>query len=49
VTVNKSAVPFFDFLKSIDPFIFKNGVITVQPGKQSQILLDATKSIEQAF
>jgi hypothetical protein len=48
-TVNKNAIPSFDFSKSIDPFIFKNGVITVQPGKQSQILLDATRSIDQAL
>ena len=49
VTVERNAIDLFDFSKNIDPFIFRNGVITVQPGKQSQVLIDSTKRIEQAL
>ena len=48
-TVNKNALQSFYFSKNIDPFIFKNGIYTVQPGKQSQILTESIQSIEHAF
>ncbi len=48
-TVNQNALKSFDFSKTIDPSIFRNGVVTVQPGKQSQILKNSTQSIEQVF
>ena len=48
-TVNKNALQSFDFSKNIDPFIFKNGVYTVQPGKQSQILTESIQAIEHVF
>jgi hypothetical protein len=37
----------FDFSKNIDPYIFSNGVITVQPGAQSDLFHEALISIEQ--
>ena len=48
-TVSKSALESFDFSKGIDPFIFKNGVYTVQPGEQSKILTESIQSIEHVF
>ncbi len=48
-TIQKSALSAFDFSKNIDPFIFKNGVVTVQPGAQSELFHSALQSIEHAF
>jgi RHS repeat-associated protein len=46
--VPKSVVDQLDFTKSIDPHIFKNGVITVQPDK-SALFNESLKTIEHAF
>jgi hypothetical protein len=48
-TVSRDALGAFDFSRSIDPFIFKNGVFTVQPGLQSDIFHAALRSIEHVL
>jgi hypothetical protein len=48
-TVDSSALPAFDFSRAIDPFIFDNGVIAVQPGSQSDIFHAALRFIEHVF
>jgi RHS repeat-associated protein len=48
-TVRQDAMPAFDFSKSIDPHIFKNGVVTVQPGAQSQIFHKNLVGVEHAY
>lgn len=48
-TIDRSALGALDFSNNIDPFIFKNGVVTVQPGVQSDIFHAALRSIDQAF
>lgn len=48
-TVDRSAIPALDFSRSIDPFIFKNGVITVQPGIQSGVFHFALCGIEHVL
>jgi hypothetical protein len=48
-TVDKNVLQYLDFSKTIDTFIFKNGVITVQPGVQSQMFHQFLKSIEHVF
>jgi len=48
-TVNTEALPNFDFSDRIDPFIFKNGVVTVQPGSQSDIFHSNLLSVEHVF
>jgi hypothetical protein len=35
--------------RSIDPFIFKSGVVTVQPGAQQTLLNKPLISIQQVF
>jgi len=47
--VSSDVLPELDFSKNIDPFIFKNGVITVQPGKQSQLFHDVLQVIEHVY
>lgn len=39
----------FDFSRSIDPHIFTNGVVTVQPGEQSELFHAALLAIEHVF
>jgi RHS repeat-associated protein len=48
-TIARGALDAFDFSKSIDPFIFKNGVVTVQPGLQSDIFHEALLGIEHVL
>jgi RHS repeat-associated protein len=47
--IDASALPAFDFSRNIDPFIFRNGVVTVQPGLQSEVFQKALNSIEHVF
>ena len=49
VDVPKSTFAAFDFSKSIDPFIFKSGVVTVQPGAQQMLLNQTILSLKHAF
>jgi hypothetical protein len=39
----------FDFSKDIDVSIFRNGVVTVQPGAQSDILHNVLRGIEHVL
>jgi len=49
-TVSRSSVEgVADFSKSIDPFIFRNGVFTVQPGLQSEIFHDGLRGVTHAY
>ena len=48
-TIDRKALSSFDFSKDIDPFIFRNGVVTVQPGDQSDIFHRALRSIDHVF
>jgi filamentous hemagglutinin len=48
-TIQRSALPQLDFPTSIDPFIFRNGVVTVEPGAQSDIVHAALVAIERVF
>ena len=48
-TINRGSLEAFDFSRSIDPFIFKNGVVTVQPGIQSDIFHEALLGIEHVL
>ncbi|GAA1750476.1 hypothetical protein GCM10009747_04780 [Agromyces humatus] len=49
-TVDRSAVEgVADFSTSIDPWIFRNGVYTVQPGIQSDIFHAGLKGVGHAF
>lgn len=45
-TVDAPAVSALDYSTTIDPFIFRNGVITVQPGVQSDIFHSALRRID---
>ncbi len=47
--IDESALPAFDFSRDIDPFLFKNGVVTVQPGLQSELFQKALVSIEHVL
>ncbi|MCB5179392.1 hypothetical protein [Streptomyces antimicrobicus] len=49
VTVDRSSLGRFDFSRDIDVSIFRNGVITVQPGAQSDIFHDALKGSNMFF
>lgn len=49
VRVEGRALESIDFSTTIDPFIFRNGVYTVQPGSQSQIFHDGLRGIDHAF
>ena len=48
-TIDSSALPAFDFSTAIDSTIFRNGVITVQPGAQSDIFHAALVAITHVF
>jgi filamentous hemagglutinin len=48
-TIRRDALSSFDFSRNIDPFIFRNGVVTVQPGTQTDIFNRALLSIDQAL
>jgi RHS repeat-associated protein len=48
-TVRSEALKTLDFSRDIDPKIFRNGVITVQPGPQSEAFHDALLRIDQAL
>ena len=48
-TVRSDVLPHLDFSENIDPHIFRNGVITVQPGEQSDLFHEALKAIEHVF
>jgi filamentous hemagglutinin len=47
--VDRRALESIDFSTSIDPFIFRNGVYTVQPGSQSQIFHAGLRGIDRAY
>lgn len=49
VQIPRGNLSKFDFSKSIDPFIFKSGVVTVQPGAQQQLLNSTILSLEHVF
>ncbi|MEO1086327.1 MAG: polymorphic toxin-type HINT domain-containing protein [Acidobacteriota bacterium] len=49
VRIPKSTFDQLDFSRSIDPFIFRNGVITAQPGRQLDLLNDTIEQLDQAF
>lgn len=46
-TIWADALPSFDFSQSIDPHVFTQGVVTVQPGEQSEIFHQALISITE--
>jgi filamentous hemagglutinin len=48
-TVDAPAVSALDFSTTIDPFIFRNGVITVQPGVQSDIFHAGLRRIDHVL
>lgn len=49
-TVNRSSVEgIADFSTTIDPWIFRNGVYTVQPGTQSDIFHAGLRGITHAY
>jgi len=48
-TVKRSALKHFDFSRDIDVSVFRNGVLTVQPGAQSDIFHAALTGIEHAL
>jgi hypothetical protein len=48
-TVRREALPTLDFSKAIDPHIFNNGVVTIQPGAQSKVFHKMLIGIEHAF
>jgi filamentous hemagglutinin len=48
-TIPRSTFKQLQFSKTIDPFIFKSGVITAQPGAQINLLNSTIISIEHAF
>lgn len=48
-TIEKNAMKVLDYSKNIDPHIFKNGVVSVQPGMQSTIFHEALQSITHVF
>ncbi|WP_309708195.1 hypothetical protein [Armatimonas sp.] len=47
--IDPNVLPHLDFSMNIDPFIFKNGVYTVQPGSQSDLFHEALRGIFHAF
>jgi filamentous hemagglutinin len=47
-TVPESILPKLDFSKTIDPFIFKNGVITVHPEMQP-LFNQSLKAVEHVY
>jgi RHS repeat-associated protein len=49
VSVDADVLEAIDFSESIDPFIFRNGVYTVQPGVQSDLFHAAIQAITHAF
>ncbi|RMH25378.1 MAG: hypothetical protein D6692_11325, partial [Planctomycetota bacterium] len=49
VRVPRSTLNQLEFSRSIDPFIFRNGVVTAQPGAQQQLLNQTLITIEHAF
>jgi len=49
VTIKGDALPMLDFSKNIDPHIFKNGVITVQPGMQSDVFHQSMIGLKHEF
>jgi RHS repeat-associated protein len=49
VEVPRSSFAQFDFSKSIDSFIFKSGVVTVQPGGQQTLLNATLTAVEHVF
>ena len=48
-TVQSDVLQAFDFSRNIDVSIFKNGVITVQPGEQTDIFHSALTAIEHVL
>jgi filamentous hemagglutinin len=48
-TIDRSALSAFDFSRTIDPFIFRNGVVTVQPGAQSGLFHSALRKIDHVL
>jgi filamentous hemagglutinin len=48
-TVKASALDTIDFSTTIDPFIFRNGVYTVQPGAQSEAFHAGLLGISHVF
>ena len=48
-SVRGDAISAFDFSKAIDPHIFSNGVITVQPGPQSELFHQMLIGIDHVF
>jgi RHS repeat-associated protein len=49
VDVPQSSFAQFDFSRSIDSFIFKSGVVTVQPGAQQTLLNGTLTAVEHVF
>ncbi|RSM51477.1 sugar-binding protein [Actinoplanes sp. ATCC 53533] len=49
VTVQRSALAHFDFSRNIDVSIFRNGVVTVQPGRQNDIFHEALQGIQHVL
>ncbi|WP_375504210.1 polymorphic toxin-type HINT domain-containing protein, partial [uncultured Jatrophihabitans sp.] len=47
--VDRSALDGVDFSRSIDPFIFRNGVYTMQPGSQSEAFHAGLKGVDHVF
>jgi hypothetical protein len=47
--VPRSVFQQMDFSLTIDPFIFKSGVVTAQPGAQMRLLNQNLKLLDQAF
>jgi hypothetical protein len=48
-TISDGADLQFDFSMNIDPHIFEHGVVTVQPGMQSEIFHENLLNIEHSF
>jgi hypothetical protein len=49
VEIPRSTFLRLEFSRSIDPTIFRNGVVTAQPGAQQQLLNQTIITLEHAF
>ena len=49
VTIDRKALDVPDFSDRIDPALFPNGVVTVQPGVQSDVFHEAIRRLEHVF
>lgn len=48
-TIDRIALNHLELPDSIDPFIFRSGVVTVQPGHQSDVFHGALRLIEHVL